>query len=145
MAASATWDDLLLIVRGLSNRKNGPPVTGDLLIADESVLAALKACHESETDTHLCLANGAEPSTLAIGQTVSIEVSPRFGFGLLTSNVGSLLRAQYARVKEPLHFYLLDDGLSQFGCGRRRPRSDKIPCRSFVHSNAQASRSISRL
>lgn len=112
MAASATWDDLLLIVRGLSNRKNGPPVTGDLLIADESILAALKACHESESDTHLCLANGAEPSALAIGQTVAIEVSPRFGFGLLTSNVGSLLRAQYARVKEPLHFYLLDDGLA---------------------------------
>lgn len=140
MTASATWDDLLLIVRGLSNRKVGPPVTGDLFIADEAILAALKVCHESESDTHLCFTDGAEAKTLAVGQTVAIEVSPRFGFGLLTSNLGSLLRAQYARIKEPLHFYLFDDGVANSDMvGEKHILARYRAVLSFIQTLKQAS------
>lgn len=113
MANKATWDDLVQVVRGISNRKNGPPVQGSFTIADEKALIALKACIESESETHAHLQNGEGAISLDIGQTIELEISPRLGFGLLTSNIGTLLNAPYARVREPSNFLLLDEAISK--------------------------------
>jgi hypothetical protein len=112
MTNSVTWDDLVLIVRGLLDRQIGPPVRGNFLIVDKIALDALKACLESETETHLRLSNDEDPVALTIGQTVGIEVSPRFGFGLLINDVDALLQAQHALVKEPHHFFLLENSIA---------------------------------
>lgn len=109
MSTKATWDDLVQVVRGLSNRKNGPPVQGGFTITDAEALRVLKACIESEPETHARLQNGEDAASLNIGQTIEVEISPRLGFGLLTANIGALLHAQYARIKEPSNFLLLDE------------------------------------
>lgn len=112
MTTKATWDDLVRVVRGISDRRSGLPVTGNFSIADQAALDAIKACLESESDTHLRLVNDDALPSLSIGYTVAIEVSPRFGFGLLVDDVGALLHAQYARVKEPPHFLLLKESIA---------------------------------
>lgn len=109
MTPRATWDDLVRVVQGLSDRQNGSPVRGNFAIADDGALGALKACLESESDTHLRLSGDEDPRLLAVGQTVAIEVSPRFGFGLLVFDIGALLHVQYAKVKEPPRFLLLEE------------------------------------
>ena len=110
--SKATWDDLVRVVRGLTQRQNGPPVRGNFTINDEQDLASLNACLNSQADTHLILDDGIEPNSLNIGQTITIEISPRFGFGLLVSNIEQLLIAQYAKVKAPPHFFLLEEGIN---------------------------------
>lgn len=109
MIAKANWDDLVKIVRGLADRQNGPPVKGKFFIADQTALDALTTCIASEPDIDIRIVSGDAPALLSIGNTVAIEVSPRFGFGLLVPDVGALLRAQYARVKEPVRFLLLEE------------------------------------
>jgi hypothetical protein len=46
------------------------------------------------------------------GQTVEIEIAPRLAFGLLAADVGSMLRAQFAKIREPSHFFLLNESLA---------------------------------
>ncbi|MBT9464565.1 hypothetical protein [Hydrogenophaga sp.] len=112
MATEATWDDLTQVVRGLANRQDGPPVRGTFSISTASDLAALKACIDAPHDAHLLLANEEDPSTLAVGQSVEISVSPRLGFGVLKNDVGDLLSgARKARIKEP-SFFLMAEGIS---------------------------------
>jgi hypothetical protein len=104
--SKVTWDDLIRVVRGLSQRQDGPPVKGSFTINNEQDLASLKACLDSETDTHLILVEDRlDQASLKIGQTIAIEISPRFGFGLLVPNIEKLLMAQYAKVKAPPHFF----------------------------------------
>jgi len=79
------------------------------MIADGTALNALKACLESQSDTHAHLTNSEDIATLHIGQTVEVEISPRFGFGLLTANTGTLLQAQFALTREPSNYLLLDE------------------------------------
>jgi hypothetical protein len=111
MAPNATWNELIRIVRGLTDRENGPPVKGSFTISNQMDLAAIQTCLDSESDTHLHLISPDEQTSLRVGQIVKIEVSPRFGFGLLTPNVDSLLNAQYARVKEPSRYFLLEESI----------------------------------
>lgn len=112
MIAKANWDDLVKVVRGLADRQNGPPVKGKFFIADQAALDALTACIASEPDIDIRIVSDDAPALLSIGNTVAIEVSPRFGFGLLVPDVSALLRAQYARVKEPVRFLLLEESIT---------------------------------
>lgn len=50
--------------------------------------------------------------SITVGVHVVVEVSPRLGFGVLKPNVAGLLNVQGARVKEPTHFFLLDEKIS---------------------------------
>ena len=111
MTSSDKWDALIRIVRGLTDCDSGPPVRGKFTIANEMDLAAIQTCLNYESDTHLRLAVPDEKTSLRVGQKIELEVSPRFGFGLLTPNVNSLLLAQYARVKEPSRYFLLEDSI----------------------------------
>lgn len=113
MPIKATWDDLELVVRGLSQRDDGPPVRGVFKIENDRSLEALQACiSSSETDTRLELLGFEDPNTLKVGQAVEIQLAPRLGFGILVKSLDSLLNAQFARIKEPTNFLLLDDLLS---------------------------------
>jgi hypothetical protein len=112
MTNSVTWDDLVRVIRGLSDCQYGPPVRGNFYIADNAALTSINACINSEPETHLRLVNDEIQNSLGIGQTVTLEVSPRLGFGLITLNVGTLLHAQYARIKEPSRFFLIEDSIS---------------------------------
>ncbi len=113
MVNRATWNDLVLVVRGISSRTDGPPVRGSFTISSDEALRALMACLYSEPDTHLQFLNDEDPTVLKVGQTVEIEVAPRFGFGLLVPNVKALLEAQGARIAEPANFLILDELLSK--------------------------------
>jgi len=112
MKNKATWNDVVLVVRGLSPRKNRSPVQGNFKISSLEGLQALRACLNSEEDTHLLLLKDEDQAGLQIGDTVEVEVFPRFGFGLLASNVTALLDAQGARILEPKNFLLLEDHVS---------------------------------
>lgn len=83
------------------------------MIADEAALSAFKACLESQSDTHAHLTNNEDIATLHVNQTVEVEISPRFGFGLLTANIGALLQAQFALTREPSNYFLLDELVSK--------------------------------
>ncbi|MGH8493092.1 MAG: hypothetical protein ACRERR_08320 [Moraxellaceae bacterium] len=111
MESKASWDDLVSLVRGLSDIRVGPPVRGKLLISDQTTLHALKSCLESEVDTRLRVENNENIESLAVGETVDIEVSPRLGFGLLLKDVAALLSVQYAKVKEPRRFLLITESI----------------------------------
>lgn len=113
MPNKATWDDLELVVRGLSQRDDGPPVRGVFTIENDRSMEALQACiSSSEADTRLELLGFEDPDNLKIGQTVEIRLAPRLGFGILVKNLDAMLNAQFARVKEPANFLLLDDLIS---------------------------------
>lgn len=110
MTNKATWADLTQVVRGLADRQEGPPVRGIFSIKTETDVAALKACLEAQHDTNLLFVNGQDPSSLKVGQTVEISVSPRLGFGLLKHDIGALLAGyRKARIKEPSFFLMTDD------------------------------------
>lgn len=112
MTTRATWSDLVRVVRGLKNRQEGPPVRGSFSIATDDDLSALKACLDAQHDTHFVLINEENPSTLAVGQSVEISVSPRLGFGLLKRDIDALLTGtRKTRIKEP-SFFLMADGIS---------------------------------
>lgn len=110
MATKATWPDLVRVVRGLKNRQAGPPVCGSFSITSNEDLNALKACLDAHHDTHCLLVNEENPSTLAIGQSVQVSISPRLGFGLLKQDIQSLLAdTRKARIKEPSFFLMVDE------------------------------------
>ena len=112
MIEAVAWSDLVGIVRRLSTRKEGPPVSGTFSIESESDLRVLRACLNAERDTRLALADGADPAGLHVGLSVELTVSPRLGFGILTRNVDSLLSgSRKARFDEP-NFFLLDGDIS---------------------------------
>lgn len=112
MTTKATWDDLTQVVRGLANRQEGPPVRGTFSISTEANLTALQACLDAEHDTHLVLVNDEVRSTLVVGQSVEVSLSPRLGFGLLKQDINDLLvGSRKARIKEP-SFFLMAEGIS---------------------------------
>lgn len=112
MTTKATWDDLVKVVRGLTDRQEGPPVRGVFSINTEADFLVLKTCLDALHDTHLLLVNGEEPSSLKVGQSVEISVSPRLGFGLIKHDIGDLLAgSRKARIKEP-SFFLMAEGIS---------------------------------
>lgn len=111
MATNETWDALVLVVRRLLDRQNGPPIRGKFCIADQVSLDAIKACFNSSENTNLYLIDNENPESLSIGKTIEVEVSPRIGFGLLVKDVSELLRIQTARLKEPNHFLLLEESI----------------------------------
>lgn len=112
MAAKATWDDLVSLVKSLRNIQSGTRVTGELSLADQSSINAVRACLAAEDDTHLKITSDHDASTITVGTTISVEISPRIGFGLLLDDVAALLNARYALVKEPPRYFLLADSLS---------------------------------
>jgi heme exporter protein D len=110
MSRKATWDDLTQVVRGLADRQVGPPVTGTFSIKSETDLSVIRACLAAQHDTNLQLVNGEDPSTLRIGHTVKVSVSPRLGFGLLKQDIDDLLAgARKARIKEPSFFLMTEE------------------------------------
>ena len=112
MAAKATWDDLIQVVRNLANRQDGPTVRGTFTIKTEADLTVLKACLAAEHDTHLLLVDDESPASLHVGQSVNVSVAPRLGFGLLKRDVGDLLAGyRKARIQEP-QFFLTVEGIS---------------------------------
>ena len=112
MTTKVTWDDLVMVVRGLTDRQEGPIVRGIFAIKDASDLVLLKACLDASHDTRLEFVDGCLPSSLKVGQTVEILVSPRLGFGLLKRDIGELIDgSRKARIKEP-SFFLMADGIS---------------------------------
>lgn len=111
MTRNPIWDDLVQIIRSLSDCQIGPPIRGKFYIADAAALAAVNNCIYSERDTHFHLVNG-DISSLRIGDTILIETSPRLGFGLIAENISKLLLAQNAKIKEPSRFFLIEDSIS---------------------------------
>lgn len=112
MTNKVSWDDLVKVVRGLTNLQEGPLLEGTFCITSNDDLDALKICIEGQHDTNLVLLNGQSNGTLALGQSVQVSVSPRFGFGQIKADVGALLSgSRKARIKEP-RFFLLDEGIS---------------------------------
>lgn len=112
MTNKVSWDDLVKVVRGLSTRQEGPPLEGVFCIKSNDDLDALKICIEGQHDTNLVLTNGEFPANLAVGQSVTISVSPRLGFGQIKGDLGALLSgSRKARIKEP-NFFLLDDDIA---------------------------------
>ncbi|MDH1180884.1 hypothetical protein N5C72_22615 [Achromobacter mucicolens] len=112
MAAKATWDDLIQVVRNLANRQDGPTVRGIFTIKTDADLTVLKACLAAEHDTHLLLVDDESPVSLQVGQSVNVSVAPRLGFGLLKRDVGDLLAGyRKARIQEP-QFFLTVEGIS---------------------------------
>lgn len=111
MENKASWDDLVGVVRGLSDIQVGPPVRGKLLISDQAMLDTLRICLEAETDTKLRIEDNKNIASITVGETVDIEVSPRLGFGLFLKDVAALLNVQYAKVKEPRRFLLLAESI----------------------------------
>lgn len=112
MTTKVTWPDLVQVVRGLQNRQEGPPVRGSFVIKTADDIRALNACLSEPRDTHCTLANGENPGTLAVGQSIEVSISPRLGFGLLKHDIGSLLAdTRKTRIKEP-SFFLMADGIS---------------------------------
>lgn len=115
MTTSVTWDGLVRVLKGLKVSSVGPPLRGQFVISDDADIKAINVCLESELDTHFQILSDSEHTSFTIGQLLEIEVSPRFGFGLVTPNVNSLLVAQYARVKEPSKYYLIEDSIDHKG------------------------------
>jgi hypothetical protein len=112
MTTRALWTDLVQVARSLSGRQEGPPVRGFFSIKSESDLRTLKTCFEAQHDTHLTFVNVEEQTSLEVGQTVEITISPRLGFGLIQYDLDDMLNgSRRARIKEP-SFLLLADGVS---------------------------------
>ena len=112
MTNSATWDDLVKVVRGLADRQDGPTVRGKFTIKREADVILLKTCLAAQHDTHLELIYEKHSPELQVGQTVELSVAPRLGFGLLKRDVGDLLAGyRKARIKQP-SFFLLIEGIS---------------------------------
>lgn len=110
MTNKATWTDLTHVVRGLADRQDGPPVRGVFSIKTETDIVTIKACLDAQHDTNLMLVNGDDPSSLEVGQTIEVSVSPRLGFGLLKHDIGALLvGSRKARIKEPTFFLMVDE------------------------------------
>jgi hypothetical protein len=109
MTTKVSWADLVRVVRGLQDIKEGTPVLGRFVIKTEDDLLALKACLNEPHDTHCELIDKEETASIAIGQTVEVSISPRLGFGLLKQDIGELLaETRKARIKEPSFFFLAD-------------------------------------
>ena len=112
MTDAVAWTDFVGLVRRFSAREDGPPVVGTFAIDAEADLQLLKACLAAERDIRMTLVDDTDPLSLKVGDSVRLSVSPRFGFGLLTSDIGSLLAgSRKSRFAAP-HFFLLNDGVS---------------------------------
>jgi len=108
----ASWDDLVRVVRSLTNTGTELPVRGTFTINTKTDLAVLKKCLEASYDTHLHLVNEEEPYSLEVGQSVVVSIDLRLGFGQIKRNIGELLSGtRKARIKEP-KFFLMNEGLS---------------------------------
>lgn len=107
------WSDLIKIVKNLKDRKNGPPVSGRLAISDQQILNAVQACRNAVDDTKISI-NDDDDVVLALGQQVSISLSPRYGLGRIATCLDALLRVPSARIKEPRNYFLLNE---QVGSG----------------------------
>lgn len=106
----AQFDDLVTLVRHLTDRSiQDGSVSGNLRV-DSSILTALKACESDPDNTPLTLLDPSDINTVTINSTVQLEIeTPRLGFGLLSENIDTLLRFPKAHVKEPPQpYYLLD-------------------------------------
>lgn len=112
MTEAVAWADFVGIVRRLSAREEGPPVSGTFVVETEVDLRLLKACLGAKHDVRMTLVDDADASSLKVGDSVRLSASPRFGFGLLTNDVGSLLSgSRKSRFDEP-NFFLMRDGIS---------------------------------
>lgn len=110
MTPNASWLDVVRVVRGLSNRWEGPPVCGDFHITTEDDLRSLQGCLNAQHDTHCELTNHGNSAALVIGQSIEISISPRLAFGLLKHDIKALLAdVRKTRIKEPLFFLMAND------------------------------------
>ena len=111
MTDLVAWGELVSVVRRLSGRQDGPPVSGNFVIETDADLRLLKSCL-SASDARTAITDETNPSTMKVGDSVALQVSPRLGFGLLTRDVGSLLSGhRRARYDEP-RFFLLHANVS---------------------------------
>lgn len=105
------FDNLVTIVRHFSRHTSDfGVISGDLIVDTAEKLAALRACEAHQRDTGLSLVSATGVAAVALGASVQVEIrTPRPGFGLLPDNLDVLLRFPTAHVKEPGHYYLLDN------------------------------------
>lgn len=105
----ATFEDLVLIVRNLSEIDRTLGISGRLQLDTPEKLSALLACESDCDDTALTVLDPADGNDIGLGKNVRVQIgTPRPGFGLLSENLEELLCFPYARVKEPSHYLLLD-------------------------------------
>lgn len=106
----AKFEDLVLVVRNITNRNSLAGVlSGDLHVDTPELLATLQACESDQDNTALTLLNPGAITSVIVGGDVHVEIgTPRPGFGLLPVNLDGLLRYQSAHVKEPARYLLLD-------------------------------------
>lgn len=106
----AQFDDLVLVVRSLTERELAAGIVSGTFVPDtREKLAALQACEADQDNSGLALCSPLDISDISIGTTVEIEIrTPRPGFGLLPEHLDALLQFPSAHVKEPHAYHLLD-------------------------------------
>jgi hypothetical protein len=108
----ASWDDLVLIVQKLDQAHlelGASSVKGILCIDSQQILEALNSCLESEKDTHLEIIGEDNINNVIIGMSIKIKIAPRAGFGVLAADIDELLKAPYAYIEEPRHYFLFSE------------------------------------
>ncbi|MDR3525572.1 MAG: hypothetical protein P4L66_15890 [Acetobacteraceae bacterium] len=102
------FEQLLGLYRHLAFDQQGDE--GLLTIATPQLLADLQFIEQDEAageDANLAVL--AEPSTLAVGQSVRVRIgSPRIGLGLLTRTLEDLLKSSEARIAEPGAYFVIE-------------------------------------
>lgn len=106
--ARITFDRLLAIYQHTTFSGDAAE-TGDLLIANQSILDTLFAIEDDDdAAADAAVAALVERSQLAVGRTVPVQVSPpRIGLGRLARDLDHLLLGPGARVAEPARFFVI--------------------------------------
>lgn len=110
----ATFDQLVAIVRRLSNRRAaGPGLVGDLLVDTDATLEDLRACEEAFEETDLSV-ESTTGTAVTVGETVQIRIgTPRPAFGLVRKNLDELLKFPSALLREPPQYVLWETAFSR--------------------------------
>jgi len=90
---------------------------GSLLVATDRIAETLRWVNgDDDVAAEAGIAILEDAPRLAVGTEVRVSVtSPRLGIGILAASLENLLDAPRARLREPTHFFLLDDVISQDG------------------------------
>ncbi len=106
----AKFEDLVLLIRSLSGRTvSETTVSGFLYVDSAQKLDLLKDCESDQDNCSLSLVSPDNIKLVSLGVNAQIEIStPRPGFALIRESLDAMLSYPSARIREPLHYLLLD-------------------------------------